>query len=345
MATYGIPSDLTYSVTLNNIDEVLSTLATNTGNLITARNLRDVVYTLYNDIVNIQSYSFSYTNLTASTTEVGGINLGTTFSNVQLQDLLDRIFLPFIDVDYNLSVLSPNPPIYEYGYYPGGTAPTILEVNLTKGTNTIVSCTLSTPNDSPNVVNPVIPTSGSTVSFIQASVIPNQTTTYTLTLSDFNGISGQIGRQISATVGWYHGRYYGFIDLNSINPQLDLRTITVTQSLALDALIDSRFGLTGPDGIANLGLLSGPMWGVTLSFVSTSPNPQHLVVAWPSTDWPYSLFPKSMNNNFYINMFKKVKSTYPGLLNQNGYSLPDYDIYISLLPQGSTELKIFNQEQ
>lgn len=345
MATYGIPSDLTYSVTLNNIDQVLSTLADNTGNLITARNLRDVVYTLYDDIVSVQTFSFSYTNFTPSTTAVGGITSGTTFSNVPLQNLFDRMFLPFVDAQYNLSISSPNPAVYEYGYYPGGTALATLEVSLTKGTNTIVSCTLSTPNDLPNVVNPSIPTSGSTVSYIQVSVTPDQLTTYTLTLSDFDGSTGQTGRQISATVGWYYGRYYGFIDLSSISLQLDLRNITASQSLTLDTLIDGRFGLSGPSGIANLGLVPGEVWGSTLSFNSTSAYPQHLVVAWPSSDWTYSAFPRSMNNNFYMNMFKKVKSSYSGISNQNGYTLPNYDIYISFLPQGNTELKIFNQEQ
>jgi len=345
MATYGIPTDLTYSVSLAGIDEVMSTLADNDVNLITARNVRDVVYTLYDDILNIQTFSFSYTSATPSTVDVGGITAGTTFSNVSLQNLFDRMFLKFVDVDYDLTVINPSPALYEYGNYPGGTASVLLEVTLTKGTNTIVSCTLSTPNDPPYVFNPPIPTTGTTVSYITKTVIPDQLTTYTLTLSDFDGTTGQSGRQISATVGWYYGRYYGFIDLSSISPQLDLRNITASQSLLLDTLIDGRLGLTGPNGIANLNIHSQELWGTTLSFVTPGVDPEHMIIAWPSTDWSYSSFPRSMNNNFYMNVFTKVKSLYSGVLNQWGYSLPNYDIYISYLPQGSTELKIFNQQQ
>ena len=340
MATYGIPGDPTYSQTLSGLDEIMSVLPTQDGGAITARNLRDVSFTLWNEVANINTYSFSYTNLTPSTVDVGGFSAGSTFSSVTLQNLFDNLFSPFRGPEFTLEILSPNPPMYEYGYSSGGTATVDLSVTLTRVTNPIISCTLSAPNDSPNVLNPSIPTVGSTTSFFQASVILDQVTTYTLTLSDFDGTTGLNGRQISATVGWYNSRYYGSIDLSSLGQYTDVRVLTASQSLDLDTLIDFRLGLTGPNGLADLNNNPHPILGTSISIPS---NSEHLIVAWPSSDWTYSVFPKAINNNFYVNIFKKVKSNYY-LENIYGYS-ENYDIYLSFLPQGTTELTILNQEQ
>jgi hypothetical protein len=340
MAIYGIPGDPTYSETLSGLDEILSVLPTQDTGSITARNLRDVSFTLWEEISGLSTWSFSYTSLTPSTVELGGIVKGTTFSYVSLEEIFDRMFLKFQDSEYELSILAPNPPIYEYGYLPGGTATIDLQVTLTKNTNPIVSCTLSVPNDLPSTVSPTIPTSGSTISTFQASIIPNTTTTYTLTLSDFNGTTGLSGRQISVTMSWYNSRYYGTIDLSSIGPYTDIRNITASQSIQLDSLISTRFGLTGPNGLSDLTSSPYKLLGTSISLLGTA---SHLVVAWPSSDWTYSVFPKTTYNNFYVNMFKKIESSYY-LENVWGYG-EYYDIYMSHLPQGNTEITILNQQQ
>ena len=340
MAIYGIPGDPTYSETLSGLDEILSVLPTQDTGSITARNLRDVSFTLWEEIYGISTWSFSYTSLTPSTVDLGGIAKGTTFGYVSLQEILDRMFLKFEDVGYDLEIVSPNPPMYEYGYLPGGTATVDLRVTLTKNTNTIVSCTLSVPNDLPDTVNPTIPTTGTTVSTFQASVIPNTTTTYTLTLSDFDGTTGMSGRQMSVTMSWFNSRYYGSIDLSSISPYTDLRTITASQSVQLDGLISNRFGLTGPNGLPDLSSSPYTIIGTSITMIGTA---SHLVVAWPTTDWAYSEFPKTIYNNFYVNMFEKIQSNY---YLENIYGYGDfYDIYMSYLPQGTTEITILNQQQ
>jgi len=92
MAIYGVPGDPTYSETLTGLDEIMATLPSQDTGSITARNLRDVSFTLWEEIYGISTWSFSYTSLTPSTVELGGIPKGTTFSYVPLQELLDKYY-------------------------------------------------------------------------------------------------------------------------------------------------------------------------------------------------------------------------------------------------------------
>ena len=59
MSTYGLSGSATYSQTLTGLDEMMSVIPDNLSNQITARNVRDIVLTLYEDISpSIDSLNF-----------------------------------------------------------------------------------------------------------------------------------------------------------------------------------------------------------------------------------------------------------------------------------------------
>jgi hypothetical protein len=101
MAVYGVSGSATYSETLTGIEQMLEVLPDNLGNQITARNVRDVVFTLYDDIQNVSSSVGSgsasgvyYINNNITGEDFGGLPGGSTFPTpTDLQTLLDKLLL------------------------------------------------------------------------------------------------------------------------------------------------------------------------------------------------------------------------------------------------------------
>ena len=88
MAVYGVSGSATYSETLTGIEQMLEVLPDNLSNQITARNVRDVVFTLYEDLQNVStSVSGSgsasgtyYSNPNTTGQDLGGIAGGSYFT-------------------------------------------------------------------------------------------------------------------------------------------------------------------------------------------------------------------------------------------------------------------------
>jgi hypothetical protein len=141
---------------------------------------------------------------------VGGIGSGTTFSNVPLQDLFDRMFFPAQGTGFSITA---NPSSLEFGY------PNELNVNPT--TTLTVTITKKTPNinqigtfvSSPGLsFGPVkIPTTfggSETTTYNGVLVTQNTTTTYTLNLNDGTA------RTDVASVTWYFPGFFGSVNLS-----------------------------------------------------------------------------------------------------------------------------------
>lgn len=96
MSTYGVPGSLTYSVSYPSLDAMMSAIKDNTSGAIGAAELRNSVLTLWDLVYGNSASAVTYTSNTASTVAVGGINVGTIFSNATIQQIFDQMFLPYV---------------------------------------------------------------------------------------------------------------------------------------------------------------------------------------------------------------------------------------------------------
>lgn len=91
MTELGVFGSATYATTLSGIDEMMNVLPNNDANEISARDVRNVVLTLYDDIQGASSSEFFYTD-TPSTVTVGGINSGQVFASMSLFTIFNKMF-------------------------------------------------------------------------------------------------------------------------------------------------------------------------------------------------------------------------------------------------------------
>lgn len=330
MSEYGLSGSATYAVQLSGLDEIMQNLPDNLLNQISARDVRDVVYTLWLNM-SMAGLSFSYTQTAplneVSTSAVGGISSGKTFSNVQLQQLLDSMFFPPLDNIYTItgggSFLLGNT-----------TSTTNVSVTLTQRndkslTNAYVKRTSSrgvswAPNGTDFTPYPTLPASkGQTTTKNYTGELPdtNFTTTYTLTV--FENSIQLLNKSVS--VIWFANRYYGTVDFNSTYPDLDLSSDYAINTIGYTTL-RSFLPFTGPSKISNLGNTiksSSQLSSVTF----TNPNAQHIWFAWPVTDYGGDGIPtKFIFNLNQVNIFTNL--TTATLSNENGYE-QQYRLYVS----------------
>ena len=91
MSQIGIPGSATFAETLSGIEEMLDVLPNNTANEISAQRMRNVVYTLYQDLQGASFSEFVYTD-SNSTVAVGGVPLNTSFASMSLFTIFNKLF-------------------------------------------------------------------------------------------------------------------------------------------------------------------------------------------------------------------------------------------------------------
>lgn len=284
MSVYGVSGSATYAVTLSGLDELMSALPNNTVNQIRAQDARNVVYTLWESLGG-GGGSFSYTHdpvSEASTIAVGGIGVGTTFSNVPLQTLFDNMFYPAVGTVFSIST---NPSALELA----GPNTTTVNVSITKKTPTINSITVLGPGGSLGTP-PTIPTAFNQVSsqsYPSVTVTQNTTTQYTLNLNDGSA------RSASTNVTWYFPRWYGSIDLNAlISPNLDTKTLTSAEKTLIINKLKNNPTTGNPtwspvwsgSNLTSFLAGSGQLSSVPVTPKNTTLG-SHIVLIWPSTDY------------------------------------------------------------
>lgn len=332
MATLGLYNSATYSETLTGIEQMMDVLPDNTANQITAKNVRDVVLTLYEDIQSVSASAsvtptqFLYTNAELTTERIGGWAVGSSFNSVNLQTLFDTMFYPYTAPVFSISA-SPNQ--LEYG----STQPVTLTMDITAKRNSVTSANLfkSSNNTAPNPDPTVLPgtlTSGQSLIPTSRTVYPvlNTPTTFTFSVNDLNTSvlpnTGSANNVTTCSVTWLNKRYWGVIDLSSSpynSPNLTLNP-SATSSIAplfTDALI---LGLTGA------GAGSGNEISSTKSMTKTmTGGGNYLVFAWPTSFGSPTFYTGSSIPN---SAFTKIRSNSP-FTNANSYSGTNYDVWIS----------------
>lgn len=292
MTELGILGSATYATTLSGIDEMMNVLPNNDANLISARDVRDVVLTLYDDIQSATSSEFFYTNPATITNFIGNWRVPNargwpgTFSNVSLQELFDNIF--YIDSGPSAG-LSFNPSISTtLDFKQEGST----EYSSTTGFDEIVgsfglrwSATARTYNLKPGGVinrspaptivpdgrsgnplfNVAVPPRGGTDTVGPTKIRINQTNTFTFEIEDEKGNDASS----SLTVTYGNRIYWGR------RPSLDF----FTTSSEIRNLDGAGISQKGSPVVANKGFASA----FTGTYDRIDGAGQHICWAWPSS--------------------------------------------------------------
>lgn len=263
MSTYSTIGSATYSTSFSNgLDGLMNVLPDNTSNQISARNMRDVSLTIWSQIsyavsqiatasggtssFNGSASNVFYTNLTPTTSPLGGIASGSTFSNVSVQYMFDTLLYPYTAPTLSLST---SVSILEYG----NTTTISLPYSVTKGKNTISSISILTPAGSSPITPILTPTTSGTLGSVTPTL--NTTTTFTMSVND-----GTV-HTTSASVTWQSRRYWGVFP-----------TFTLPTSGQIT-------GLTG----AGVGSGSELSTTRTQTRLNMNGSGNYLIFSWPST--------------------------------------------------------------
>jgi len=283
MSEYGLSGSATYAVTYDTFDQLMDVLPDNDVQQITAQNMRNVVYTLWENGGGGGGGSFSYTQTApfsqGSVDKVGGIASGTTFSNVSLQDLFDRIFFPAVGGAYTIST---SPPALEFGNQSNKTD---VSVSITRKNPSISQITVGNGQGGFLTPAPSIPANfngNTSKTYEDVTVIQNTNTTYVLTVVDSTGT-----KIPEASVTWFFPRWYGSIDL--LNGNLNAGNFSSSEKNSIISLLKGGDNDWAPVWNENASTrisfkaAAGQLSNVTVIPVNT--NSCHIVLIWPVSDY------------------------------------------------------------
>lgn len=331
----GTPSTGTgsnwYSQYEDDFGLLLQRLQDNTGNLIDAKDVRDMAWTLHNRVLQVASQSatvsagITFSSIRRTTYQVGGIRIGTLYTNQSPMNMFQQMLEAYAPPEINSFDTSVD--TYQFGQ----TAPTLsLYYNITPKYSPLFSINLDGPAGSlganiPAGNDPEIGTfSGVSPTF---STSPSITETNTFTMS----VVTQDGLTFSATssIIYKHKIYYGPIDLTTIGgftPSLPSSVVT-TRAYLTDARIK---------GLTVSSLQTGFTFKDELQFGTGS----YFVYAHPT------IYGKLPGQGFYTgNMFStdfvKIRdaSTFS---NDYSYQIP-YDVWISKSSYDDVEITVANE--
>ena len=300
-----------YSQYDSSITELLTRLQDNADNSILAKDVRDPIWTIYNQILMVASQSLTQSSLytlgTPSTIGVGGIGLGSTFSDATLNNLFDKLLIPYTKP----SILFKSSAVkYQFGQ----TTPFNLSYDVTLGSVPIFSKNFVGPylpisSDPATGYNPDIGTKSSIVPTFSSVVSLQQYNIFTMSVVTTDTLS------FSATCSlvYQHKRYYGAITIPMGFTYSDPSSVLAVQTY----LSDSRIK------------------GLSYSELSTDTNNISEVINFNNKYFVFAaptLFGFDYPNGFYIDnifsqAFYKIKSA-ATFSNEYSYLAP-YDVWIS----------------
>ena len=310
--TYSTPTTATYAVTFDTLDQMMAAIPDNNDNLISARDVRDSLLTLWWQTQDLgASFSatasqFFYSNPNPSTIAVGGIPVGTTFSNRTLQQMFDDMFYPYTAPSCSLSATNPS---REFGS-PNSTT---LSWSVTRAKLTIQTITVDGQS--------FIPNGGNQTGTKSAIVTQDVNTTFSMSVSD-----GTSTINASTSVNWFNAVYWGTTNA----PTLPNMTITSPQ--------------TQPTWATGAGVGSGKTLasGRSGTYNGINGAGNYLVFAWPTAFGEPTFTANGLSTTAWFYYSNNTYSNYPGkklgssvsFANMFGYTT-NYDVWISDTAQNS----------
>lgn len=290
MSSIGTPGSATYSQSLSGIEEMMNVLPNNTSNQINARNVRDVVLTLFDDIQGLSSSisstsSVTYTNLNPSSISVGGIPIGTIFNSKTIHQIFDDMFYPYIVPTTSINV---SPSVLEYG---DSSTTLIASWSIQAKKNNITSSVINKPISSNNVATPVSNTnaSGNVSSAISS---PSSYNTQTFTFSVYDG-STTVVKTTSST--WGLRRYWGTISSGHTLATTSTASVLYSDISSLSSDLSSSYIQTRSITTNNNYVIF--IWPTQSVDLSTTPA-KCVIAGLGNTDWT-----KTRNNITLTNQF------------------------------------------
>ncbi len=304
MSSIGIPGSATYAVTLSGIEEMMDVLPDNTGNDITAEDVRNVVFTLYENIQGLTVSSFSYSNLTPSTNAIGNWGLGSTFSGVTLQELFDGIFnqdqLPTASISISGSL------ILDFKSSQSQESPKVLTWNAVKTTYSLNTLGKIQGTSIPGgEVLVTVPSVGGTNTYTTIPSI-NQTNSYIFIIEDTQGSVVQGVASLSYQNRYYWGSVAG--------------TSSFTLSSEITNLSSTSVSVSGSGGFATT---------FAKNFDGINGGGQFLCWAFPTSFGTPKFTVNGLNNT----AFTKINSAF-SFVNTFGFVV-QYDVWVSNSAQNS----------
>ena len=318
----GPSSSVTISYEYSTLDELLIQLPNNTVNLIEPQDVRDSVYTLWQQIQSVgviaasaASASAFFQNSNPSTITVGGFTAGTTFATpTDMQTMWNQLLYPYVKPTASLSVSGQTQ--REYGDVSGSIT---LNWGVTRNTSTVNIITINVDG------TPQLPTGTSqtgtkvttgTHSWNTSNI--SETQVFNMTCTD----NIPTTFTASAEITWMNKIYWGKIDLSSIdNPNLTLNpgSSSLVATLCTDNVITS---------LAGAGVLPG--WELSTTKSKTYDNidggGEYLIFAWPSSVTG-ATSPSFVVNGMINTAFTNVR-TASSLVNDYNFTT-NYEVWIS----------------
>lgn len=305
MAFIGTPGSATYAQTLSGIEGMLNVLPNNSANEIEAQDVRDVVYTLYDQIVGLSNsfsqFDITYTNSEPVPVALGGINRLSTFDSVSIQGMFDQLLYPYVPPVLSISITSPSNGKLEFGDNVNTvTLRTIVEakrydINLT---------TLTRPaGNDPTVLSLFTPTKYTTSDVTTPGNIPllNTTTTFTLNVDD-----GTQTTTKSTDLTWSLRRYWGTLPVGHPLVGASSSTFSHSDLTSLSSDLSSSYVQTR---------------------TITRTTSDYVVFIWPNNSVNLSTTPPKVSvGGFGVNAFTKTRDNI-AFTNQYGY-VSNYDVWV-----------------
>jgi hypothetical protein len=321
IGTGSIPSWFSEYETV--IDNLLIRLSDNTSNQIEAKDVRDSVWTLYNQIQIVASQSLTqsmvlYTSATPSTATIGGIIEGSTFSNEPLQNLFDLLLHPYVSPAIEQFV--PSQTEFQFGQI----VPTSFSYSINVGSSPLdggFGLVITAPGFSQTkIVNGTDPEIGTTNNYnptfsLSPSIIEFNIGTISFQTQDLLTFSG------TTSLVFKHKRYYGQLTIPGGFDFSSPLSVASVSSYLTDSLIR---------GLSYSELSTNVNFSQIVDF-----NNQYFIFAAPTIfgfNYPIGFY----FDNIFTQDYTKIRSN-STFINDFGYSTP-YDIYITNYPIGDPAL-------
>jgi len=319
-----------YSQFESDVNNLLQRLQDNSSQAIDAKDVRDAVWTLYNQVQTVASQSVTQSNVyrsfTQSTTTVGGLLRNQLYTGISLEDMFNIMLNPYVAPNINdLYMNYQQEPEVEYQF--GEPSPLTIVYSIIPGSSPLFSIDFNGPY---LPISSNVPTGSDPETGIKASIAPTYSNTPALVQHNvFEMLVTSVDTlTFSATTSIIakHKHYYGPLVIPGGFTASDLASIASVGSYINDTIVK---GLTYSD------LSTTHQFNKTVTF----PVGAYFVYAAPA------VFGDLTGDGFFINgmqsnSYTKVRAT-SSLTNEYSYDTP-YNVWVSNYPYGYSQTKVWH---
>lgn len=315
-----------YSQFETDVQNLLQRLQDNSSQTIDAKDVRDTVWTLYNQVQTVASQSVTqsstYRSQTQSTVTVGGLLRGATYSGLDFGQMFLTMLTPYVAPTIN--TLSASPTEYQFGQ----NSVVTLSYDITPGSSPLFSIDFVGPwqaitSNLPTGSDPEVGTKGliAPTYSISANLLEHNIFTMSVVTTDTLTFSS------TASIVYKHKKYYGPLIIPGGFTSSDPTSVAAVAAYITDARIKSLTYST---------LDTDHALGKAIDFATGS----YFIYAAPEVFGDLDgdgFIINGMSSNAYTKV--RISSTFS---NEYSYLTP-YNVWVSNYSLGSSRVKIVHQ--